>query len=404
KTSLPSKYYKFNTNFYTELTVDEKWNISNFVLKLLERRLLVEENNPLRLLKEAIANHFNSEYVKAGSPLYTICEKEPRAVTVWENFDSLLTPLDHVSRKPSDTYYINKNYCLRSHTTAHENKLITQGLECFLTFGDVYRRDEINRTHFPCFHQLEGVHLFSKSELFSSQHSSKNLFANGTRTQVHQETHSPEAAEKTLEKLCIYLFGPTIETRWVDCYFPFTHPSFELEVFYEGKWMEVLGCGILEQKILNNCKASDKVGFAFGLGLERLGMVLYGIPDIRLFWSRDSGFLSQFKGKSFNDRFKYAPISIHPQVYFDLSFWLPSNINPEVMIANTYDAIRSIGGSNVEQVKITDCFKSKKDNRLSQTFRIVYRSYTKALTKDECNLIHKKTEQYLAEKYHVQIR
>jgi phenylalanyl-tRNA synthetase alpha chain len=74
-----------------------------------------------------------------------------------------------------------------------------------------------------------------------------------------------------------------------------------LEIYHDGKWIEMLGCGIMEQKLLNSAGASTKVGWAFGLGLERLAMIMYKIPDIRLFWSKDNGFLNQFEGKMPND-------------------------------------------------------------------------------------------------------
>ena len=96
-----------------------------------------------------------------------------------------------------------------------------------------------------------------------------------------------------------------IEYRWVDCYFPFTHPSWELEILYQDKWLEVLGCGIIEQEILHNAGADGKLGFAFGLGLERLAMKLYQIPDIRLFWSEDTGFTSQFITDDPNEEIVY---------------------------------------------------------------------------------------------------
>ena len=103
-------------------------------------------------------------------------------------------------------------------------------------------------------------------------------------------------------KICL----SDLEYRWVDCYFPFTHPSWELEVLHEGQWLEVLGCGIVEQEILAGAAAAgDKVGWAFGLGLERLAMRLYRIPDIRLFWSNDSGFTSQFNTDDHNQNIVY---------------------------------------------------------------------------------------------------
>jgi phenylalanyl-tRNA synthetase alpha chain len=96
--------------------------------------------------------------------------------------------------------------------------------------------------------------------------------------------------------------------RWIDAYFPFTHPSFELEVYWNDEWIELLGCGIIEQKILQFAGADSKVGWAFGIGLDRLAMIIYSIPDIRLLWSRDSGFLNQFADKSPTDDIVYKVI------------------------------------------------------------------------------------------------
>merc|ERR1719337_799620 len=106
--------------------------------------------------------------------------------------------------------------------------------------------------------------------------------------------------KKTLEGLCDHLFGP-VEKRWIDEYFPFTEPSFELEIFYNGDWMEVLGCGVIHHDVLRTAGLDpEKVhGWAFGLGLERLAMVLFSIPDIRLFWSQDPRFIEQFAEDSF---------------------------------------------------------------------------------------------------------
>lgn len=134
------------------------FNISPAVSRLFSRRLLKEEGNPLNLIKQRIVNHMHQSHRRRGnrSPVFTVVEDQSRVVSVFENFDSLLTPLDHVSRRPSDTYYVNKDYCLRAHTSAHQYSLIKQGFDAFLVFGDVYRRDEIDRTHFPCFHQVEG--------------------------------------------------------------------------------------------------------------------------------------------------------------------------------------------------------------------------------------------------------
>ena len=100
--------------------------------------------------------------------------------------------------------------------------------------------------------------------------------------------------------------------RWVEAYFPFTTPSLELEIYFNDDWLEVLGCGVIQQPILEKCDMGDKHGWAFGLGLERLAMVLFDIPDIRLFWTDDKRFLKQFKvrGNKFKSPGPQAPSTL----------------------------------------------------------------------------------------------
>ncbi|VDM84006.1 unnamed protein product, partial [Strongylus vulgaris] len=119
-----------------------------------------------------------------------------------------------------------------------------------------------------------------------------------------------------------------------------------------------------------------------------------------LFWSTDSGFLAQFYDKSPTEEIKYKPIS----VLFDMSFFLPDGVLFNDMTANVNDTVRNVGGDLVEQVKLTDEFLNKKKNRRSQTYRIVYRSHSKALTKDEVNVIHKRITDQLVEQYGVTMR
>jgi phenylalanyl-tRNA synthetase alpha chain len=125
-----------------------------------------------------------------------------------------------------------------------------------------------------------------------------------------------------LTGLARHLFGD-VEMRWREDYFPFTQPSFELEVLFNEKWLEVLGCGVIHHDVLNTAGKTKDAGWAFGLGLERLAMVLFDIPDIRLFWSNDDRFLKQFHEKDKNIKFK--PFSKYPLCYKDMSFWLPED-------------------------------------------------------------------------------
>ncbi|KAH9503491.1 Phenylalanyl-tRNA synthetase [Bulinus truncatus] len=298
---------------------------------------------------------------------------------------------------------------LRAHTSAHQRDLIRSGLDAFIVVGDVYRRDSIDATHYPVFHQVEAVRLFSDFQLFSevSDSESVTLFENGSRNEHKQEVHTLEAAKliehdlkACLEGLMKHLFGSDVKMRWVGAYFPFTHPSWELEIFYQEEWIEMLGCGIMEQKLVNSAGASNKAGWAFGMGLERLAMKLYSIPDIRLFWSSDSGFLNQFEGKDFNDNITYKAVSKFPQCANDISFWIPENYSSN----DFYDVVRSVGGDLVEQVKLVDKFKHPKSGRFSHCYRIVYRHMEKTLTQTEVNQVHQLIESLATSQLGVQIR
>ena len=262
-------------------------NVTPKILSHLDRNLHMQKQHPLCLIKEKIANYIYKKYPykhPAGMPEFSLHENLSPVVTTEQNFDSLLVPGGHVSRRRSDSYYLDSGHLLRAHTSAHQADLVSMGLDSFLVVGDVYRRDEIDATHYPVFHQLEGVRLIG-----ASQARGLSLFeANSERDASKQGVHTLDAArlveadlKECLVGLAKHLFGESVEYRWVDCYFPFTHPSWELEVLHEGAWLEVLGCGVMEQEILARAGVTDRVGWAFGLGLERLAMVLYSIPDIR---------------------------------------------------------------------------------------------------------------------------
>lgn len=153
--------------------------------------------------------------------------------------------------------------------------------------------------------------------------------------------------------LAQHLFGKNIEYRWVDSHFPFTQPSWELEVHWKGEWLELLGSGIIRNEIVEKSGIGNTIGWAFGVGLERLAMVLYEIPDIRLFWSNDTGFLNQFKEADFGKQIKYKPVSSYPQCANDLSFWLPDNTKVEDFAENDlFDLVRDVAGDMIEQVNV----------------------------------------------------
>ena len=378
-----------------EYATDSWTNITPKILSFVEKKIFKRPSNPLGLIASGIKDHFEDfHHFDYPCPV----------VTLYDNFDSLLIPKDHVSRQKSDTYYVNQNLVFRCHTSAHQVHCLKKGSKSFVCVADVFRRDAIDSTHFPVFHQSEVFKLYSPQEL-----NQKKLVLDEPleRTPLNQEYHSVEVSNEmvgklkgTIEGYIRRLLGNGINMRWVDAYFPFTHPSFELEILVKDKWLEILGAGVIEQKIMmEHAVFQDCVGWAFGFGLERLAMLKYSIPDIRLFWSTDSGFLHQFSGAKPWDPVTYKPISLYPQLYNDVSFWLP----PEGYNSNDlYDLIRDIGGDLVEQVSLVDEFTKK--GRTSHCYRIVYRSHDRTLTQEEVTAVHSKITKSAENILNVEIR
>lgn len=161
--------------------------------------------------------------------------------------------------------------------------------------------------------------------------------------------------------------------------------------------MEVLGCGVMEQEILKSNGRSNSVAWALGLGLERLAMVLFDIPDIRLFWSTDERFTSQFSEGQMGVKFK--PFSKYPPCYKDMSFW----INDSFTENNLCEVIRGIAGDLVEEVSLIDNFTNKK-GMTSHCYRIAYRSMERSLTDEEINDLQWQVREQVQNKLNVVLR
>lgn len=198
----------------------------------------------------------------------------PEIETEEFNFDMLNIKKSHPARQMHDTFYINnKSNLLRTHTSPVQIRGMLEKRPplAFISAGKVYRKDD-DATHLPMFHQIEGICVADDIN-----------FAN----------------LKDLIFLIVYkLFGENIEVRFRPSYFPFTEPSAEVDILSEdGKWLEILGCGIVNPIVLENCNIdSNKYsGLAFGLGIERIAMLKYGVNDIRDFYKSNLDFLKQFK-------------------------------------------------------------------------------------------------------------
>lgn len=353
-------------------------NVPDSIFTKLGMQLHKRGQHPLGILKNAIHDYFDKSYSGKFEKFDDLCP----IVSVKANFDDVLVPADHVSRSYNDTYYVDSQTVLRCHTSAHQAELLRHGHTHFLVTGDVYRRDSIDATHYPVFHQMEGVRVFSPNDWESSGMDATSYVAQDLKT--------------CLEGLARHLFG-AVEMRWVDTYFPFTSPSYELEIFFQEKWLEVLGCGVMEQEILKRSGRTVDSAWAFGLGLERLAMVLFDIPDIRLFWSNDERFTSQFTKGELGVKFK--PFSKYPPCYKDMSFWISDSFTEN----NLCELVRGIAGDLVEEVQLIDNFTNKK-GMTSHCYRIAYRSMERSLTDEEINELQWKVREETQNKLKVVLR
>ena len=288
---------------------------------------------------------------------FEIYDDLPEVVTLEQNFDSLLIPVDHPARSATDTYYVDAGKVLRTHTSAHQSDLLRIGRKQFLVTGDVYRKDTIDRTHYPVFHQMEGVKVLPAG------------------------ADALGDLRRTLEGLLYELF-PGRPCRFLDDSFPFTEPSIQAEVWYDQRWVEVLGAGVIHPRILQNC-GIEGAGWAFGLGIDRLLLTYCNIPDIRLLWSTDERFLNQFV----DGLTTFRPYSKYPPVSKDVSFWVHKYLeNEEGLWEKHYDfceLARETGSDLIEEIELVDKFALS--GRVSLMYRIVYRSHSRTLSHDEVN-------------------
>lgn len=189
------------------------------------------------------------------------------------NFDMLNIKKTHPARQMHDTFYVdNKSNVLRTHTSPVQIHALLKNKPplSFISSGKVYRKDD-DATHLPMFHQLEGIYVDSDVN-FSTL---KGL----------------------IYKIIEQIFPNIDDIRFRPSYFPFTEPSAEVDIKDEnGKWLEILGCGIVNPKVLENCAidSNNYSGLAFGLGIERIAMLKYGVTDIRDFYKSNLDFLTQF--------------------------------------------------------------------------------------------------------------
>lgn len=256
---------------------NKKFNKEKIDITIPGKKIKLGHRHPLIQTIEELENLF----IDMG---FTVVDG-PEIETVENNFDALNSPEDHPSRDLTDTFYITDKILLRSQTSPVQIRTMkkTKPPIRIVSAGRTFRFDDVDDTHSPMFHQLEGL--------------------------VVDEGITITNLMDTIDVFIKELFGNDMKTRFRPHYFPFTEPSAEVDVSCfqcKGKgcdacggtgWsMELLGCGMVHPKVLENCGIdSEKYsGFAFGLGVDRIAMVKYGIDNIRLLFDNDMRFLEQF--------------------------------------------------------------------------------------------------------------
>ena len=232
----------------------------------------IGRRHPLSMTMEKAVDIFT----KLGYDTVTQCDESPEIETDYYCFEALNCPKDHPARDMQDTFYLKDDLevMLRTHTSSVQIRQLEKRKPPLriVAPGRVYRKDDIDATHSLMFHQVEILALEKRGEL--------NL----------------GHLKGTVEHFLKNMFGPDIKIRFRGSYFPFTEPSMEVDVFFRGKWLEVLGCGMVDPNVLEmaGIDPNEYSGFAAGFGVERFAMVIHTITDLREFYKNDKRFLQQF--------------------------------------------------------------------------------------------------------------
>lgn len=336
-----------------------------------------------------------------GSPLHEIVERVkkvpslagldvieiPEIVPAEITFDLFDFPTDHVARSTSDTYYADEKNILRTHNTVSwyyyfnneevKAKFARGEHLGALCFGKVYRKDEIDRRHMNVFHQIDGWKIIPNTE----------------------GVMPLDELKRVLVEIVQTVFGENVQYQFLDDTFPYTDPSTQIEVMVDGKWVEILGAGMIKPSVLAKLGITGYNGWAFGFGIERLAILSMELPDIRLLWSNDGRVKKQLVlGQKFKE------VSKFPAIIRDISFIVDSaTYQPNVY----FDLVRDVVGDLAEEMALIDEYENVAkfgEGKKSYAYRITYRSLDRTLTDTEVNDLHKKLEDETKKNYNATVR
>ncbi|EKD25625.1 MAG: hypothetical protein ACD_80C00011G0012 [uncultured bacterium (gcode 4)] len=338
----------------------------------------------------------------------------PQFVSEWETFDLFNFPENHVARRPSDSYFVNKSeikkesILLRPHTSVmwyhyliewKAKEILEKTWEVkALSFWKVYRVDELDKTHHECFHQIDGLRITSKEKEIINQDTLKEVLSNTIKA----------------------LFWENVKFRFNQDQFPYTTDSLEVEVEFEWKWLEVLWAWVVHPTVLEKLwlDSTKYNWWAFGFGIDRLVMALKKVPDIRILRSEDKRITSQWWNLN-----PYKEVSNFPPVYKDISFvtskdkFVKNTVEMEkswkIELINEADSFdlagiaRDVSWWLIEEVRVIDIFENDKkfgNDKKSVCVRITFRSLERTLTNEEINIAYFKIREKLEKELNYELR
>ena len=271
----------------TKKTIEEIYNFNS--QKISNTKIINNTNNNLPgYFSDVGSRHLISSVVEEMTLIFErlgfFVSIGPEIEDDWHNFSALNFPPNHPARDMQDTFFVEDDIALRTHTSSVQVRLMEEGNLPIRSImpGRVYRNEAISSRSNCFFHQVEGLYI-DKGVSFSD-------------------------LKQTLYNFVKEFFGPKTRVRFRASYFPFTEPSAEMDIFLGTEtesdykltkgtgWLEILGCGMVDPNVLKNCKIKEEYsGFAFGLGVDRIAMLKYGVKDLRTFFNNDKRFLYQFK-------------------------------------------------------------------------------------------------------------
>lgn len=274
KIEIEGKFSRFNQ----ELNSEKKEKNNSLDFSLPGDAMTLGSRHPLSIVQNQIVSIFNR--------MGFIISEGPEIEDDWHNFSALNFPENHPARDMQDTFFVEKEMALRTHTSSVQVRVMQNQKPPIRTIspGRVYRNEAVSARANCFFHQVEGLYI------------NKNVsFAD---------------LKLTLFQFVEEFFGKGTEVRFRPSYFPFTEPSAEMDIYLgtgseedirltKGTgWLEILGCGMVDENVLKNCgiDTENYSGYAFGMGIERIAMLKYGIKDLRLFFENDVRLLNQFEG------------------------------------------------------------------------------------------------------------